>query len=117
MTFEEFAAIVQEWRTRLAPAPAARAVEALLRMRVVELPRGEVLEVALLLAMVLLAKKEAPPLTDERPLAITKSEDAAVLPCDSPHPGYPAPAGRPRWHVRNSPQPRKTAPRAAPATP
>ena len=60
-----------------------------MRMRLVELPRGEILEVALLLAMVLLAKKEgaplteereAPPITEERPLAIAKSEDATVLP-------------------------------------
>jgi len=73
----------------LEPAHAARAVETLLRMRLVELPRGEILEVALLLAMVLLAKKEgaplteereAPPITEERPLAIAKSEDATVLP-------------------------------------
>ena len=40
------------------------------------------------------AKKEAPPITEERPLAIVKSEDAAVLPRDSPPSGHPTPIAR-----------------------
>jgi hypothetical protein len=59
MTFEEFIAVVRDWRVRLAPAHAARAVERLSQTGVVQLPQGELFEVVLLLAMVLAAKKEA----------------------------------------------------------
>jgi hypothetical protein len=70
---------VQDRRTRLAPAHAARAVERLSQLRVVELPQGEILEVALLLAMILAARKEAPSISEEQPLAIVKSEDAGRM--------------------------------------
>jgi len=83
MTFEEFVRTVADWRARLAPEYAARAIDNLPQMRLVELPRGEILEVALLLAMVLLAKKEGAPISEERPLVVTKSEAVAVVPRDS----------------------------------
>ena len=79
MTFEEFVRTVADWRARLAPAHARRAIENLLQMRLVDLPRGEVLEIALLLAMVLAAKKEEAPPAEERPLVVTKSEAATPL--------------------------------------
>jgi hypothetical protein len=105
MTFEEFVAQVRDWRTRLAPAHAARAIERLSQTGVVELPQGEVLEIALLLAIVLAAKKEpgrprtktrtTPPITEEQPVTIVKCESTAVLPRDTP-PSEHDPTGS-RW--------------------
>ena len=59
MTFEQFAAIVADWRARLTPEQAAMAQESLAR-GFVELPQGEALEAALTVTWAAMAARPDP---------------------------------------------------------